>query len=344
MTKVNLFLPITPYTLTISENLIAKKFHLDDEYENILINPHGLSYNPVFWNQVYFEEASREVSENKIQRYINFAQQIITFLKVYRKIKYMKNIELNFFYVDLAHVLTNAIFFNFKKIKERFIIEDGLLNYYKVTLDGKMLGKQSVNYFLGVLGLRTQNFDGHITGVEMKEVNGQYVFFPKLANRPQKSLVIPYESFSYQKRGNVLIIGQEPIINFIPISGYKQSLEIIIKDFKTTPDLQKVYYKPHHHGKKDLVKDFLKRELREKLVLIEDKSPIHSIVQNIEPSVVISFGSTASLNLKLVLPTFVESWVYLIRDEKLPKNEKMEDLFIRTGIKMKELFLEKLSK
>ena len=337
MSRINLFLPITPYTLTISENLVAKEFHCEG-YENILINPHGLTYNEQFWDKVYMGKSSREVNQIKIWRYINFAQQIITFLKIYKKIKYLKNKDLTFYYVDLAHVLSNAIFFEFKKINKRYIIEDGLLNYYEVNLKNKMLGKRSVNIFLNILGLSTRKFSGHITGIEMKEVTGQYVFFPKLAIESKKSFKIPYESLSYENKGNILIIGQEPIVNFISTTIYKRSLDTIIKDFKIKSSSSKVFYKPHHHGKKDLVKSFLKKKLGEKIVIIEDNSPIHSIVESIQPFIVISFGSTASLNLKLFLPDFVDSWVYLIRESTLPVNKEMETLFVKTGVKIKELF------
>ena len=78
MNKVNLFLPITPYTLAISESLIAKKFY-SNGYTNILINPHGLLFNSKLWDKVYEDKVSREVSENKIWRYFNFAQQIRVF-------------------------------------------------------------------------------------------------------------------------------------------------------------------------------------------------------------------------------------------------------------------------
>ena len=134
-----MFLPITPYTLSISERIIAAQTHDNRKSrKNILINPHGLNFNKDYWDEVYIGSASRKVSDKKVERYINFSWQIITFLKIYKQIKSLKNSSLDFYYVDLAHVLSNSIFFGFNKIVNMYVMEDGLLNYYKVTLKNKM--------------------------------------------------------------------------------------------------------------------------------------------------------------------------------------------------------------
>ena len=67
------------------------------------------------------------------------------------------------------------------------------------------------------------------------------------------------------------------------------------------------------------------------------KYPIHMFVEEISPSVIVSYGSTASLNLKLLLPENVKSYVYLFRDSKLPINTYLETLFAKLGISITEL-------
>ena len=116
MKKINMFLPITPYTLSIAERIIESQVQDNSKkIKNILINPHGLNFNKDYWDEVYIGSASREVSDKKIERHINFLWQITTFLKIYKQIKGLKNSSLDFYYVDLAHVLSNAIFLDSRK-------------------------------------------------------------------------------------------------------------------------------------------------------------------------------------------------------------------------------------
>lgn len=338
MKKINMFLPITPYTLSIAERIIESQVQDNSKkIKNILINPHGLNFNKDYWDEVYIGSASRDVSDKKIERHINFLWQITTFLKIYKQIKGLKNSSLDFYYVDLAHVLSNAIFFGFKKIVNRYVMEDGLLNYYKVTLKNKMLDKKSANIFLNYIGLHSRKFKGDITGVEMDVVNGQYVYFPDLAFKPKKSIQIPFKKLSYDLIDRVLILGQEPIVNLISVTSYLNSLNSVIDDSLIDFKDYKFYYKPHHHGKNKLANNFLHEKLGHKLHIIEDNTPIHMLVAEIKPSVVISFGSTASLNLKLILPEKVVSRVYLIRSSVFPINNEQETMFFKTGISIFEL-------
>jgi hypothetical protein len=336
MTKLNLFLPITPYTLSIAENLIKNDI-VSSNNKNILVNPHGLAYNNELWNEIYEYNCSREVSSNSFFRYYNFLKQIIVFSRLNKKIEKFKNSPINFYYVDLAHVLTNSIFFSFNNIESRNIIEDGLLNYYKLSLKDKMLSKSYINTLLSLFGLKTKKFEGDITGVEMKIVNNQYVYFPKLALSPEKNLQIPYNKHSYSLNNRILVLGQEPIISFISKKNYLNSLKKVIED--TTKDFEnfEFYYKPHHHGEKKIAKKMLKKELGNSLFYIEENKPVHAIIEDIKPSVVVSFGSTASLNLKLILPDQIKSNVYLLRSKKLPKNKNLENLFSKMNINITEL-------
>ena len=109
MTKLNLFLPITPYTLSIAENLIESNIVLT-KAKNILVNPHGLDYKNELWDEVYNGNCSREVSNNKFSRYLNFFKQILVFRRLNKQILKFKNAKINYYYVDLAHVLSNSIF------------------------------------------------------------------------------------------------------------------------------------------------------------------------------------------------------------------------------------------
>lgn len=336
MKKINLFLPITPYSLAICENLV--KSHEDQDVRNVLVNPHGLEYTKDSWDEVYLDFCSREVSDNSIERYQNFAKQTAVFAKMYRRLKKFENTALDFYYVDLAHVLTNAIFFSFKNIKERYIIEDGLLNYYYLPLKGKMLSKKIANTFLHFIGLPTQNFDGDITGIEMDIVKSQHVYFPDIAYYPQKSTQISFKKHEYKSDDKIIILGQEPIINFIKTEEYLNTLERIIDDAINKEGFRGIfYYKPHHHGKKDLARPFLENKLGDMLVIVEDNRPIHLIIDKIKPSAIVSFGSSASLQLKRILPEYVKSYVYLLRSTKLAKNDVLEELFHKLNISITEI-------
>ena len=247
MKRVNLFLPITPYTLSIAESLIENDVNELSRSKNILINPHGLKYKKECWDEVIEDYSSREVQNNFLKKYFNFLKQIFVFIKVYKRLAKYKDSVLDFYYVDLAHVLSNSIFFSFKNIEKRFVLEDGMLNYYKLTIEGKMLGKRSVNGFFKILGLPTKFFFGDITGIEMDDVNKQFVFFPKFAFMPTKSEQIPYARFEYELSNKVLILGQEPISKFVTEDKYLNSLDLIIQDMIINFGDVELYYKPHHH-------------------------------------------------------------------------------------------------
>ncbi|MEE9361871.1 MAG: polysialyltransferase family glycosyltransferase [Cellulophaga sp.] len=334
MVKINLFIPITPYTLSIAETLVSSQ---GVKEENILINPHNITFNEKLWDKVYVGNCSRVVNNSRILRLANFAYQILVFARLYRKIKHLRNNTFNFYYVDLAHVLSNAIFFDFKGIKKSFILEDGLLNYYCLTLKGKMLAKPYVNSFLRVLGLPTQKFEGDITGIDRKDVTGQYVYFPEQAFMASKSLQIPYEKLHYATDEIFLLLGQEPIVSMISTEEYLKALEKIILRCTGGNKIKRFYYKPHHHGRQEIAKGLLLNMLGSKIVFIDDFAPIHEIIHSIQPSTVLSFGSTASLNLRLILPEEVKNTVYLIRHRNLSRNLQLEKLFLRTGVEIEEL-------
>jgi len=335
MEKVSIFIPITPYTISIAESLIENNINELSLSENILINPHGLEYKKQYWDEVIEDYSSRKVQRNVVKTYLNFFKQIYVFIKIYKRLRKYKKRKIDFYYVDLAHVLSNSVFFSFKSIENRFIIEDGILNYYKLTLKDKMLGRKRVNVFLQLIGLPTKTFAGDITGIEMPEVNKQFVFFPKEAFFPSKSDQIPYTRLEYSLNNKILILGQEPISKFVTEQRYLSSLDIIIQDMIKKLDHFELYYKPHHHGKKELTREFLKAKY--KVNFIESNLPIHMFIKEIAPSVVVSFGSTASLNLKLLLPKNVKSYVYLFRDPQLPDNTYIEELFLKIGVLITEL-------
>jgi hypothetical protein len=234
--------------------------------------------------------------------------------------------------------LTNAVFFGFKKINQRFVVEDGLLNYYKVTLKNKTLNSPINNKVFNCLGLPTKPFSGHITGIEMNSVNAQYVFFPELAYANSKSKQIPFEKINYNPEKAILILGQEPIVNFISKKDY---LEILF-NFISYQNKEKnyiVYYKPHHHGESDYVISFLKHKLGKDLRIVAESTPIHLIISKMKPMKVFSFGSTASLVLKKTLPASVVNEVCMINAKGLINNKKIEKVFLKSGINTNQILI-----
>jgi hypothetical protein len=335
--KTNVFLPITPYTLSLCENLIKAKYN-SSAYHNVLVNAHGLSFNKKIWNETFEANSSRKVFSNKWKTTLVRIKQIYIFKHLYKELRVYRNKPISFFYVDLAHLLTNAVFFGFKKINQRFVVEDGLLNYYKVTLKNKTLNSPINNKVFNCLGLPTKPFSGHITGIEMNPVNAQYVFFPELAYANSKSKQIPFEKINYNPEKAILILGQEPIVNFISKKDY---LEILF-NFISYQNKEKnyiVYYKPHHHGESDYVISFLKHKLGKDLRIVAESTPIHLIISKMKPMKVFSFGSTASLVLKKTLPASVVNEVCMINAKGLINNKKIEKVFLKSGINTNQILI-----
>ena len=336
----NYFLPITSYSMYLSE-LIIDQYNLK-EHNNILLNPHGFDYNDNLWDSVVEDTIPRINSSNLLTKAVinyKYTKRHSIYLKRIKKdLEKTEHEKSNFYYVDLYHVLSNHIFSNYK-FNNRFIVEDGILNYYESN--ATHLNRVGLkNFYYGLFGLSYKALtDGtHLTGIFLDSVAQQFVTHPTATLVPEKSKQIFLEQIpsNLNFKNVLLILGQEPLIMAgMPLGSYcSYIIDMILISNKKYGSFEKIIYKPHPRtGKKDLFN--LQKELEKHKMgfefYLENKTVEQSLIVLL-PSIVFSFYSTALMSIKNISKDRIGVHAYL--PKTLTINNQIITVFERVGIKI----------
>ncbi len=328
----NIFIAITPYTLFIAETLISHRQELIGK-DNILFNLHNLPCNESVWSKVYSAKIKRKAYNTWLLKYFNFLNGAIKTKSFYNKVRSQVegDDKFNLYYVDLGHFFSNHIFFG-KNVNKRFIIEDGLLNYYYHPFEVAVGNFKPKSWILSLFGFKFKSLSQDVTGVELDCVNAQYVYSPDQSYFSSKSAQIPYEKTCYNvNHSNILILGQESLSKIIGMKKYLETLMRLL-DFiskNVSWEEKTIYYKPHHHGVAQPTKSIVERQFRDSLHYYESKLPIENCIEEISPGIIFTFLSTSTVNLKRLVPAEVE--IYALESNG---NKQIIDLFNKFSIKL----------
>lgn len=329
----NIFIAITPYTLSIAETLISNRQELIGK-ENILFNLHNLPFNKNIWSKVYSAKINRKAYNTFLIKNFNFLIGTIKTRFFYQRIKSLigDNCVFNLYYVDLGHFFTNHIFFCCKNINKRFVIEDGLLNYYYHPFDVAVGNYKLKSWMLSLFNFKFKTLSKDVTGVELHCVDAQYVYAPNLSYFSSKSLQIPYEAKHYELiDNNVLILGQESLAKVIGNDKYLEILMQLLNFISNNIKLEEkaIYYKPHHHGVEEPTRSIIEKQFGSSLHYFQTKLPIENCIEEISPGMIFTFLSTSTINLKRLVPKQVDIYAF-----KSNNNKEIIDLFNKFSIKL----------
>lgn len=212
-------------------------------------------------------------------------------LKIRRIIKSKAKVEL--YIPHPNNIFTNYLFFC-PEIAEVNIYEDGILNYYDAPT-----GSKKPNVFLRLLSsacaLPYSHYSGHLSGCDAKKITSGYFSRPDFAVSIDKfSKII---KLSYQKQimhldqQRILFLDQDTALQI----GEAERQKLLCNMFETfPPESYKYYYKPHHEYEASTGMNNLPENLK---YLAAEK-----VIDEIKPGIVISFFSSALINIKQISP------------------------------------------
>jgi hypothetical protein len=198
------------------------------------------------------------------------------------------------------HVLGNYLFFH-ERVAKRYIYEDGLLNYYDAVLDGRHKSSMRRKLQTGwLLGLPYQEYSGFISGVDARSYDGAFVSHPeKIVRRADFGEVIAISRYQSLNRigelmDTVLFLDQEieKILAASTAISLRQTMSVLLSELGG-----EVLVKPHYEMKSSV------HPLDESCVPEEMlRMPAELIIEHIRPKVVVSFLSSALINIKTMYP------------------------------------------
>lgn len=304
--KIHIFIVTSPIGITNGEQIIEEYLSFNDT--TILIK-----------DTLYTQLDTKKWTEViNIDKFIGYSR----FHTILNKKKVVKLIESRFtgyghysFYVMDYDPITNYLANFFKGIKEINIIEDGIGNYY--SSDDHLGGawKKYIKWmFYNALGLKNIIYSGSCTGIERKEINKQYLHYPLIAPFSQKTLSLSTKIIDYIPFEDVnIILGQNTLVS--NAKEYREILTELIEIVRNQKSV--IFYKPHRFEKWDITSIVEKYDLK----LIEITNPIESLITELKPQNIYSFGSSALLNISNSLSdntkNKVKSFAYPYIDAKV---------------------------
>lgn len=307
----------------------------------ILINAGHYPYNEKYWDTVVAGEAT-PMGNPSNKGIFQSAKFQFSKIKSYRSTLKILKRELpiapwELYYCNLEDVLNNYLFFRFRRKSQikRTLVEDGILNYYdyRITSDRKWTFHLK-KWFALLLGMPYKILYGQLSGIDLPEVQNQYVKFPEFALYPEKALPLGHYQIEYvPDKNKVLFIGQDVLENVFGHTEYGNLVSSMIQQIQkltTTSDV--IYYKPHRNGSYQVALDLLIQHFGNRVALMQDNSPVEYLVADIRPGKIFSFFSTALVNIQMSLEKDQNISIYSMPFGKV--DNKVLKLFEHVGIKI----------
>jgi len=242
---------------------------------------------------------------------------------------YLK-LKKNIFLPHPHHEVANSFFFS-KNTVSRFLIQDGIANYYDARLHAKFKDKiinrlKLIRFF----GYRYYKQGGDFFCSEC--LDKVFVFFPDKLTRNMfgKGVgVLPAKDDGGLNEGELLFLDQ-PVNYFFSQSqqsSLTDPLKIFFKRFST------IFYKDHHDGKSDAIK-----AMSREMICDDDwrKITAEDLFLLLRPAVVSSYLSSALINIK-AMNSSVRAIAHVPCDKQIERNGKMmlmKDFFEMFGVEV----------
>jgi hypothetical protein len=335
---LKIYIAISPLGIKNAELQMSQYSNPLVQETNILINPSSYNADQRCWSKIISNEGFRfESIQTTITAKLKYQLQRIYYSKkLFRTVKKLTNqqgiSQVEFFIQNLEDPLSNlCFFFNWQKNTQFNLIEDGIANYYDYY---KTFPQMRKRLHLKILFHRLFNFKyltpKSFTGITYSRMSTQFVRFPEMAENSKKSKKLEVSELSFHpKIDTVLIIGQE---SYEIIYGYEKYVyelqEMILKIKAKYPD-HKILYKPHWNTAINLSK------ILDKIEVINSKATVEELVPALAPSVIISFTSSALINLANVYRTMVSNrQIVIYRRTTLANIIALDKLYDSLGIQI----------
>ncbi|PLW70250.1 polysialyltransferase family glycosyltransferase [Pseudohalioglobus lutimaris] len=198
------------------------------------------------------------------------------------------------------HLLGNFLFFH-PQVDERCIFEDGILNYYDAVLtENQLRGMMFRHRFGWLIGLKYTLYEGFLSGIDARQYDRAFVSYPeKMVRRESYGEVFTINRYhrsgeQWRSSGVILMLDQniELLLDATDADKLRKKMARVVEQISG-----EVLIKPHY--------DMRNRQEppTETWVAAEYRSqPAELIIDEIKPKAVVSFCSSALINIKELYP------------------------------------------
>lgn len=228
-----------------------------------------------------------------------------------------------------GNIFSNFLFFSDRNGGKVFIYEDGLLNYYDAISSNTFVGRCK-KLLARVFGTPYRDYSGHLAGYDAGKYDGAFLSMPDKAVRKERLGTLNRMAVSAcnerLKEKTVLFLDQNSAKILDPV---ERDLCVSTMLGLCPPSEYHYYYKAHH--------DYMSH-LADAMVLLPENLqnlPAEIVVERLRPSHVISFFSSALINVKMAWPnveciSLAASKINITRDGE---QCLLSDLFEGAGVK-----------
>lgn len=228
-----------------------------------------------------------------------------------------------------GHILSNYLFFASIPGKRIYIYEDGLLNYYDADVNNAFVGKAK-RLLARVGGLRYRDYTGHLAGYDVGSYDGAFLSMPDKAVRQDRLGTLHRLSFETQTlslKNNTILFLDQDVSSRMSLENREHCISVMLSEY---PPSEYIYhYKPHHDHASGLSTTMqpLAPEMR--------SLPAEMLIERLRPSHVISFFSSALINIKHGWPnvdcvSLAASQIPITRNGK---QSSLQEVFQENGVK-----------
>ena len=195
-----------------------------------------------------------------------------------------------------GNILSNYLFFSRASGSRLYLYEDGILNYYDATARNPFVGRfKKIIAWLG--GMRYHEYSGHLAGYDAGVFDGAFLSRPNLAVRKSRLGEVfhlpPVAKPIVPTPGVILFLDQ----NVADCLTEAEREKYLAEMFSVFPADEYSYFYKSHHDFSSPASTLMRGLTAEQSLL-----PAEVVVGVLKPSHVISFYSSALINIKMSNP------------------------------------------
>lgn len=227
-----------------------------------------------------------------------------------------------------GHILSNYLFFTSLPGKRTFVYEDGLLNYYDANANNPFISKAKL-LLARLGGMRYRDYTGHLAGYDAGSYDGAFLSMPDKAVRKDRLGTLHRLNFAtevFTPSPKTILFLDQDVSSHMSVEARERSIAAMLDAYSLENYFY--HYKPHHDHASRLSAAMqpLAPELR--------SLPAEMLIERLRPSHVISFFSSALINIKRCWPkvecvSLAAEHIPITRDGK---PSSLRELFQEIGV------------
>lgn len=195
-----------------------------------------------------------------------------------------------------GHIMSNYLFFGNIPGRRLYLYEDGLLNYCDVAQPNPFVNTTK-RLLARIGGLPYRDYIGHIAGYDAGSYDGAFLSTPEQAVRKEclgevHRLLFPVEKLEVER--NLILFLDQNVSSRMSATAQEECINAMFAAYPKGS--YQYFYKPHHDHASHLaaIMDPLDSHLR--------NLPAELVIERLRPSHVVSFFSSALVNIKRSWP------------------------------------------